>query len=54
MKNDYSFKLVAVIILAGVIVAFASPGQTAKAGPTSVTPATAAAPAITHPAPSTE
>lgn len=27
MKNDYSFKLVAMIVLAGVIVAFVSPSQ---------------------------
>jgi hypothetical protein len=41
MKNDYSFKLVALIIIAGVIVAFAGPRKTAVAPGT---PAVDAAP----------
>ena len=44
MKNDYTFKFVAAIIIAGVIVALVSPTHNATATTTTVTAATTATP----------
>ena len=38
MKNDYSFKLVAAIVFAGVIVAFFSPTHVTRPVETAATP----------------
>jgi hypothetical protein len=48
MKTDYSFKLVGVIIIAGVIVAFASPAPTPSAPASAATATAPAAPQATE------
>jgi hypothetical protein len=49
MKNDYSFKLVVAVILAGVVVAFASPSsQPAHAVSSAAKTATTAAAELTE------
>ena len=51
MKNDHSFKIAAAVILAGLITAFVSPGQSSTAKPA---PVASTAPAATTRADVTE